>query len=409
MTVRDVELFQAALGVREPWRVWQTRFDPEAKRLDIYLDFERGSRFDCPECGRGGCPAHDTSPKEWRHLNFFEHQAYLHAAVPRVRCEECGVRQVTVPWARPGSGFTLLFEAFVLKLGRQMPVAALADLVGETDKRLWRVLGHYVDEARSRADYSDVRQVGVDETASKRGHEYVSLFVDLRRNRLLFGTEGKDANAFGAFRLDLMAHGGKPEQIQDLSMDMSAAFQKGAALHFPLAEITFDRFHVVKLFNEAVDEVRRAEQRERPELKKTRWLWMKGEKKLSVRQREQLDALLRPSARGLKTAKAYQMKIAFAEEFWSLPPVLAEEYLSSWCRWAKQSGLPPMQRLARTLWSHRLGLLRWYFSEISNGILEGINSLIQAAKARARGYRTTRNLLTMAYLIAGDFDLALPT
>jgi transposase len=407
--VRDVDLFQLALGLEEPWQVERTEFDAAARRLDIHLNFPRGGRFRCPECGRGGCSAYDTTMKEWRHLNFFQHEAFLHAPLPRVQCPEHGVKQAEVPWARSGSGFTLLFESLVMAMVKQMPVLAVARIVGETDTRLWRVLNHYVDEARAQADFSEVREVGVDETASKRGHNYVSLFVDLQQRRLLFGTEGKGADTFGAFRLDLMEHGGNPEQIRELCIDMSAAFQRGAAHHFPLAHLTFDRFHVMKLFSEAIDQVRREEQVDRPELKKTRWLWMKSPTKLTQRQLDELGALLQPSRTALRTAKAYQMKLSFAEEFWTLPPSLAEAFLEKWCAWAKRSRLKPMKRLADTLWNHRRGLLRRFFSEISNGILEGINSLVQAAKARARGYRSTRNLISMAYLISGDLDFALPT
>lgn len=405
--MRDVDLFQQALGVEWPWVVRRTEFSPEARRLDIYLDFERGGTFACPECGLGGCPAYDTTQKSWRHLNFFQHEAFLHARVPRVECGSCGVKQAEVPWARPGSGFTLLFEALVLALIKQMPVLAVAKLVGETDKRLWRILEHYVGEARARADFADVREVGVDETASKRGHNYVSFFVDLERSRLLFGTEGRDGDTLGHFRLDLMMHGGKPERISELCMDMSPAYIRGAETHFPLAEVTFDRFHVMKLFNEAIEAVRREEQKDRPELKRTRWLWLKNRKKLTKSQTADLEALLKPSRIALKTAKAYQMKLAF-QDFWELPPLLAKAFLTRWRRWARRSGLPPMLKLARTLRAHQAGLLRWFHSRISNGILEGINSLVQAAKARARGYRTSKNLITMAYLISGDLDYKLP-
>ena len=104
----DTHLLQMALGLTPPWSVTGADFDPNARRLDIHIDFPSGSRFACPQCGATGCPAHDTAPMTWRHLNFFQHQAYLNARVPRVRCETCGVRKVTVPWAREDSGFTLL-------------------------------------------------------------------------------------------------------------------------------------------------------------------------------------------------------------------------------------------------------------------------------------------------------------
>ena len=127
--MRDVELFGMALGLTEPWSVERTEFDAGARRLDLYLDFRRGAVFACPECGAAGCKAWDTTDLEWRHLDFFQHEAYLHARVPRVKCEGCGVKQVGVPWARSGSGFTLVFEALVLAMAKAMPVAAVARLV----------------------------------------------------------------------------------------------------------------------------------------------------------------------------------------------------------------------------------------------------------------------------------------
>jgi transposase len=387
--------------------VKDVEFDVERGRLDVSLEFERGGRFECSTCDRSDCRAYDTTTKPWRHLNFFQHETVLHARVPRVECQECGVKQVRVPWARPGSGFTLLFEALVLAMIKQMPVSAVAKLVGETDKRLWRILGHYMEEARAQADFSEVRKVGVDETASRRGHNYVSFFVDLERRRLLFGTEGRDGDALGRFRLDLMAHGGTPENIRELCMDMLPAYIRGAERHFPMAEVTFDRFHIMKLFNEAIEAVRREEQKDRPELKRTRWLWLKHENNLTKRQKADLEALLKPSRTGLKTAKAYQMKLAF-QEFWELPPTLARAFLTKWRRWARRSGLAPMAKLSRTLRDHQKGMMNWFHSRINNAILEGTNSLVQAAKARARGYRTTRNLITIAYLISGKLDFELP-
>ncbi|MBU2791109.1 transposase, partial [Acidithiobacillus caldus] len=145
-------------------------------------------------------------------------------------------------------------------------------MVGETDKLLWRVIDHYVPEARAAVDMANVHAVGVDETSSRRGHDYITLFVDLNARRLLFATPGKDAKTFEKFSADLQAHGGSAEAITDVSMDLSPAFQKGAAEHLPNAEITFDRFHLMKLVNEAVDDVRKGEVLTQPNLKKTRWL-----------------------------------------------------------------------------------------------------------------------------------------
>jgi transposase len=413
--MRDTDLFRMALGIEPPWLVKKSEFDVTAKRLDIQLDFARGSRFACPECGVADCPAYDSEEKIWRHLNFFQHEAYLHARVPRVTCKRCGIKQVTVPWARSDSGFTLLFEALIMAMVQAMPVAVVARMIDEWDTRLWRVIHHYVEQARDRADHSEVTSLALDETASRRGHNYVSLFVDLVRRRVLFVAEGKNADTVNAFANDLAAHGGNPEAIAEVCIDMSPAFiptgqarglkAHGIAESLPNAQITFDKFHVVKLINEAVDAVRRSEQKSHAELKNSRYLWLKNPHNLSERQRSQLDNL---AAANLKTGRAYRIRLAF-QELYAQPAKHAERFLKKWYWWATHSRLPPMIETARMVKRHWNDILRWFHSNIANGIMEAINSLVQAAKAKARGYRSIRNLKAIIYLIAGKLELALPT
>jgi len=405
--MRDTDLFQLALVLRPPWQVVSCAFDVDNRRLDIEIDFPRGSIFSCPSCGREGCSAYDTERRTWRHLNFFQHEAYLTTRVPRVRCGKCGIKTVEVPWARSGSGFTLLFEALIMLMAKAMPVKSIADIVKEHDTRLWRVLDHYVGAARQEADFSAVTDVGVDETSSKRGHNYVSLFVDLEAPRVLFVTEGKDASTLERFKTDLEVHQGDPSHIQEICCDMSPAFIKGVEKHFPEAHLTFDKFHVLKILNEAVDEVRRQEQQIRPELKGTRYLWLKNPENLKANQTETLEALAIKKL-NLKTSRAYHIRMNF-QEFWNQPVHAAEAFLKKWYFWATHSRLEPIKEAAYTMKRHWDGILRWFTSKINNGILEGINSLIQAAKARARGYRTTKNLITMIYLIGGKLQFHLPT
>jgi len=403
--MKDSDLFQLALGLVPPWLVTGSSFNVQEKRLDININFPAGSTFPCAICGKPDCKAYDTEDATWRHLNFFQHEAYLHARVPRVKCPDCGVKRASVPWARPGSGFTLLFEALVMVMVKEMPVNAAADIVGEHDTRLWRVIHHYVEDARDRADYSRVSKVGLDETSAKRGHDYVTLFVDLMLRRVLFVTPGKDAATVEAFVKDLLAHGGSPDSITEVCQDMSAAFTAGVTTHLPNASITYDKFHVVKIINDAVDQVRRAEQKDRPELKKTRYLWLKNHGNLNKDQQERLAGL---SSLKLKTARAMHIREAF-QDFYAQPTDTAEAYLKKWYFWATHSRLPPIIEAARTVKRHWDGVLRWFQSGIANGLLEGINSLVQAAKAKARGYRSTRNLCAMIYLIAGKLELKLPT
>jgi hypothetical protein len=180
--------------------------------------------------------------------------------------------KVHVPWARPDSGFTLLFEALLMTMVSAMPVRTVAKMVGEHDTRLWRVLHHYVDQARAHTDASAVTRVAIDETAARRGHDYITLFVDIDQARVLFATEGKDAGTVAAFADDLAAHGGHAAAVDEVCIDMSPAFIKGTAEHLPNAAVTFDKFHAVKIINDAVDQVRRAEQKGQSVLRGTRYI-----------------------------------------------------------------------------------------------------------------------------------------
>ena len=404
--MRDTDLFQLALGLVPPWMVKACNFDAAKKRLDIEIDFARGGRFACPQCATPDCAVHDTAMQTWRHLDFFQHQAFLHSRTPRITCPDCGVKQIAVPWARPGSGFTLLFEALAMALMTAMPVATAARLIGEHDTKMWRVLHHWVEKARERADYADVRRVAIDETAAKRGHNYVSLFVDIDHRRVLFVADGRDAGTVAAFADDLEAHKGDASRIKEVCIDMSPAFIKGVADNLTEAEVTFDKFHAVKLVNDGVDKVRRDESKTQPELKRSRYLWLKNERNLSADQSAQLGSLARTN---LKTARAYHLRLAFQEIYQERSREWAALFLDRWYSWARRSRLEPMKQVALTIDRHRDGILRWFDSKIANGLIEGINSLVQAAKAKARGYRSTRTLKAITYLIAGKLDLKLPT
>jgi len=404
--MRDVDLFQLALGLVPPWMVKACNFDATKKRLDLEIDFTTGGRFACPDCKKADCPTHDTVMKTWRHLDFFQHQAFLSARTPRIKCDSCGVRLVEVPWARPGSGFTLLFEALAMTLVTHMPVAAVARLVGENDTRLWRIVIHYVEAALARLDLADLRRVCIDETAAKRGHSYISLFVDIDARKVVFIADGKDANTVVEFADHVDAHNSDASRIKEVCIDMSGAFIKGVTENLTEAQITFDKFHVMKLIGDAVDKVRRDESKSRPELKRSRYLWLKNQRNLSAEQTAQLGSLAKTN---LKTARAYHLRLAFQDIYKEHSRAWAEVFFDKWHSWARRCRLEPMRAVAATMQRHRDGILAWFDSRIANGLIEGINSLVQAAKAKARGYRSLRNLKAITYLIAGKLDLRLPT
>jgi len=400
--VDDFGLFRQALGLEDPWEVVDVKFDPPRRRLDLRIDFRKGARFPCPECGAAGCKVHDTESHTWRHLNFFEHEAYLTARVPRVVCPEHRVRQVQVPWARERSDFTLLFEALVMALVKEMPVKAVAGLVGEHDTKIWRIVHHYVDEAVEAQDLSRTERAGIDETSSRRGQNYVSVFADLDERRVVYATEGRDQATVQEFSCFLETHGGEVGRISEVCQDMSEAYLAGTLKHLPQAEITFDRFHIKKHLSDAIDEIRREEAKQHKQLlKNTRYLWLKRPDKLTVRQLDWLDRLL---LQPLQIVRAYELSLRFDDFYEIDDPEAAEEYLRRWIAEVHTSGLEPLIKFTRMLEDHWLGVMRWHHSRVSNGLLEGLNSLIQAAKRRARGYRTNRNYIAMIYLVAGKLN-----
>ena len=226
------------LGLGSGWKVVKSEMDVGGRELKIWLDFESGSQFACPRCEKFS-PVHDTMEKKWRHLDFWQHRTELIARVPRTNCQEHGILQAAVPWARPGSGFTLMMEAMILLLGQQMSVSAVARHLAESDKRLWRVLEHYVMEAHAAKDWSQVRRLMIDETSARKGHRYVTVVLDAESHDLLLMVEGRSAQAVTEFVAAMPAHRAKAEAITEVVMDMSPAYIAGVQTHFPKARIVY--------------------------------------------------------------------------------------------------------------------------------------------------------------------------
>jgi transposase len=396
----QTSLFTAALGLQPPWEVADVDFNRDQGRIDFQVAFRSGAQFSCPSCGAAHQNVHDTRERTWRHLNFFQFEAYLHAKVPRVGCSACGKTiQVELPWARPHSGFTQLMEALVVTLCKAMTVRQVARLLNVSDMRIWRTLDYYVARARAQEDCSAVQSVGLDETAARRGHHYISLFHDLEGARLLYACEGRKAEVVAQFADDLEAHGGCAENVRNLCIDRSASYTAGVREHLPWAEITFDEFHVIQLVNKAVDEVRRQEVKQTPALKRSRYLWLKNKHAWT---RKQVLHFYDLSRMNLKTHRAYRIKESLREIFSTAHDAEeAEILLAKWYSWARRCRLEPIKQVAVTLKTHWQGILNAFDSKLTNGRVEALNSLIQAAKARARGYRTAQRLITIAYLIAG--------
>lgn len=412
-------LFTAALQLEYPWKVTNVELLPDKDdankmALHITIGFEKGAKFIFyNEDGSKWTDengnviertAYDTVDRTWRHLNFFQYETYIHAKMPKVNDGLGHCPTVQAPWARKNSGFTLLFEGLVMELAKHISVAAMSRLMGVTDGRLWRIIKYYVDEARKLEDYSDVSTIGMDET-SKKGHNYITVVVDLETRKVLFATEGKDHTTVDQFVSDFKAHKGNPENIGIITCDMSLGFKKGVEDNFPNSQTIIDKFHVIKHANEAVDKVRKAESKETPELKKTKYLWLKNEGNLTDKQLERKLELMKAS-KHLKTGRAYSMRVELQDIYeQSDSKKTAEARLGKLCSWMMHSRLAEMKKFCSLIRNHWSEILNYFEYKFTNAIMEGMNSIIQNVKRRARGFRNPEYFKTMIYLNCSKLDI----
>jgi transposase len=411
------KLFHELLGLGLNWEVMESRFERESGKvlLEIRETPRLWDSIRCPKEGATASCYDHTEMLTWRHLNVFQHHCEITCRLPRGKCRQCGhVFRVRPPWEGLSSHFTKEFEAFTLLLMREMPMARVSELVGESDTRLWRMLFRQVDAAYAEADFSQVCCVGVDEMNVRKGQHYVSVFADLVGRRVLFATEGKDKGTWVSFVEALEKHNGHRHAITQASMDMSQAYQSGVAENCRNAQVVFDKFHLLANASQAVDKVRRAEVRLGGKgvweaLHKSQWLWRKNPENLSDQEQGRLAQI---KDKNLVTAKAYQMRLVLQDIYRSADAATARHRFTTWCRWVrwvarfyKFNLLASMVKMAQMVETHLAGILAHWKSGVTNAFMEGLNSVFSGTKRRARGYRSTTHLITMLYFVAGKLRL----
>ena len=375
------------LGIGAPWQVKRATLELAKHKVEIEVEWDPQAPVVCAQCGRE-CPRHDHAPeRRWRHLDVMQFTTLIRARVPRSRCPEHGVDTVRVPWAEPGSRFTLHFEAFavqVIEACRSLTQAA--DLLRLNWDSVQRIVERAVARGLMRRDTTAVRRVGLDEKSFGRGQDYISLMTDLDERRVLEVVSGRDTPSALALWQTLSTE--QRAAVVAAAMDMGANFAAATRQAAPQAAVVHDKFHVVKHLNEAVDKVRREEHRRLLErgddsLSGTKFLWLQGmspegERKLTF------DELCE---RNLKTARAWCHKETFLE-FWAQESAeRGGRFFKDWFNAVARSKLEPLKKVARTLKEHLLGLLNYFAHPITNALTEGFNSRIQAIKADARGFR----------------------
>lgn len=398
-------------GIEPPWMLSFSELamyketDPRNDLLRghamVHLDVPMRTRYPCPYCGTL-CKVHEREDRYYTHLPMCGIGLVIHARVPKLDCEICGgTPQMAVPWARPLVSYTKALEMYVFGLLDDMPVASVEKHTGLSMHVIWDMIRYRVDEALKRMDLSGVRMIYIDETSSRKGHNYVTVVCD-QMKRIIFITEGKGSDTVDELAGWLRLHHGSPELIEVVSCDLGDAYPAGVRRKFKQAVIVYDRFHVVKLANEALDAVVRRYMVIYERLRGLRRRLMMNPSSLSEEQSKRIMDIVQDYR---EVAECYRLKIVLASIYDYEDVGTASRVLDLWYEVASSSSEPEMRTLAESIHKRREGILAWYDHRVSNGFAEGINSLIQTTKRVARGFRNIDNFIAMIYLRNGNLDI----
>lgn len=361
----------------------------------------------CSGCGRKCHSVHDRRRRTWRHLDLGGIRTDLRYELRRVRCSNCGVRVEAVPWAVAASGFTLPFEAHTAYLAQRSDRTTVTNIM----RIAWRSVGSVVQRIVERHDeqlgdrLDGLRFIGIDELSYRRHHEYVTVVVNHESSEVVWAAPGKNADTLKAFFVALGPE--RCAKLEAITIDMSGAYIKAVTEASPKALLVFDRFHVQRLAHDALDEVRRDEVREaapedKPALKGTRWALQKNPWNLHRFERDKLATLQRTNR---PIYRAYLLKESLLAIFDRRQPLVAAKKLDEWLDWARRSLLQPFVKLAKTIDTHRQGILAYVRTRLNNGRVEGLNGKARTITRRAFGFHSATSLIAMLFLCCGNIQL----
>lgn len=395
------------LGINTPWQV--TLVDLQLDQQKVYVAIEyKSNEGPCPECG-AICPKHDDRQlRKWRHLDTMQFETQLHCRLPRVKCDKHGAITVAAPWAKKGSRFTLMFEAFAIRiLQAARSVKEASKLLRLNWHQVEAIKAHAVERGLTRRESTAIPYIGIDEKQFRKGHNYISSLVDLSASRILDVVEDRTEEATKTL-LDKALNPQQQSQVVAVSLDMWKAFANATQEKMPQADIVHDRFHISQHLNNAVDKVRRQEngaliKQGDGRLKGTKYQWLCNEENLSDDAANNFAALRHSD---LKVSRAWAIKECF-RGFWNYKSkAWAKKYFTQWYAWAIRSQLPPIKEKARMIKSHLPNILTYFKHGISNAVAEGLNSKIQTVKSNARGYRSFEGFRNSILFYCGGLDMA---
>ena len=406
--MQDKQLYEQVLGLTAPWFVQRVKLDVSQYRVDISVNHRPEVRWSCPTCG-DEVPLYDhVEERVWRHLDTCQFQTFIHSRMPRVNCSEHGVLRVSVPWAQGRSRFTLLFERLIIDVLQQChTVTGACHLLGVSWDEAWGVMQRAVIRGQARKQSHPIRHLGVDEKAFRKGHSYMTVVCDLNRSTVEYVAEDRTTESLSGYFRSLPSE--HLHAIEAIAMDMWDPYVQAIYDWVPLAleKLVYDRYHIMKHMNEAVDKVRLAEHRTLSAqgddtLKGTKHWWLYTYANVPDKYLRAFESV---RDQNLRTSRAWAIKETLRDLWTYVSPPWAGKFFANWFGWARRSQLTPIKEVAAMLKRRVDNVLTYCTHQITNAVAEGLNSKIMAIKRMAGGYRNKENFKTAIYFFCSGLDL----
>ena len=404
--MNDKELYRQILGIVTPWKISKIDLDMDQDRVDIYLEWPYLKDGVCPECGKA-CKIHDRREERiWRHLDTCQLKTFIHCHTPRVKCPEHKTKTMEVPWAEKVSHFTLQFERIAIQF---LQGSENRSKTAETLRLSWDEMDHIMEKAvkrgLSRRKDESIKYIGMDEKSFLKGQNYVTVMTDIEGKRVLDITQNRDTESVDKLWKVLTRE--QKEGIEAVSMDFWKAFITGAEKHVPQAAIVHDKFHIMKYLNEAVDKVRKKENKlllaqQDETLVGTKYLWLKRKENHTKENKKNFKKL---NIEQLSVGRAWNRKELFRHLWDYIYEESARKFFNKWYFSATHSRLKPIIDVAKMLKRHIEYILNFIKYRITNAFAEGINNKIQHIKATARGFRNFENYRISILFYCGKLSL----
>ena len=400
------EFYTNLLGISGPWEVASIQRDSRSKEVTVIVEYTEKEPYLCPECGRTA-KLHDHRKRRWRHLDSCNHKTLIEAEVPRVVCEEHGVKQVPVNWAEKHSRFTHEFERAVLLWLKEDSISTVAENFSLSWDQVDRIMNRAVQRGLKRRKKSSPKHIGIDETAFQKRHEYVTVILDKDTDTVIDILDDRKAKTLNKWFTE--QEKSDFSRLESITMDMWDPFINAVKANFENAEklIAFDRFHVAGHFSKAVNKVRGTEHRElagASPLARSKYQWLKNSQNIDNRSKRRKE-FMNLTRLNLKTARAWRIKEA-AAMLWNFKYMaVAEKHWKGLLGWISRCRLKPMIAVGKMIRRFLWGILNAIRNKVNNSMLEAKNGRIQRIKKIACGFRNRKRFKTAILFHLGGLDL----